>query len=54
MTLKKKPKVLKRKNIKRKTGAKSQAKQITALSSQLTKLTKTQYETIQTVWNRNN
>lgn len=49
----KKPKVLKRKNIKRKTGAKAQSKQIMSLSKQVNKLTKTQFETIQTVWNRN-
>lgn len=50
----KKPKTLKRKNIRRKTGAKSQAKQIMTLSKQLTSLTKSQFETVQTVWNRNN
>ncbi len=49
----KKPTVLKRKNIKRKTGAKAQSKQIMTLSKQMTKLTKTQFETVQTVWNRN-
>ena len=49
----KKPTVLKRKNIKRRTGAKAQSKQIMTLSKQMTKLTKTQFETIQTVWNRN-
>ena len=48
-----KPKVLKSKNIRRKTGAKAQSKQIASLSKQMTKLTKTQFETIQTVWNRN-
>jgi len=50
----KKPRTLKRKNIRRKTGAKSQAKQILSLSKQLTSLTKSQFETVQTVWNRNN
>lgn len=50
----KKPKVLKRKNIKRKTGAAAQSKQIAALTSQVSNLVKTQYETVQTVWNRNN
>ena len=50
----KKPRVLKRKNIKRRTGAKAQSKQIVALSKQLGSLTKTQFETVQTVWSRNN
>jgi len=45
--------VLKRKNIRRRTGARAQSKQISALSSKVNKLTKTQYETVQTVWNRN-
>lgn len=49
----KKPRVLKRKNIKRRTGAKAQSKQIMSLSKQVNKLTKTQFETVQTVWNRN-
>ena len=44
---------MKRKNIKRRTGARAQSKQISALSKQLTSLTKSQYETVQTVWNRN-
>lgn len=50
----KKPRTLKRKNIKRKTGAVAQSKQIMTLSKQLTSLTKTQFETVQTTWNRNN
>lgn len=54
MPYKKKPKVLKRKNIKRKTGAAAQSKQIAALTSQVSNLVKTQYETVQTVWNRQN
>ncbi len=49
----KKPKALKRKNIKRRTGARAQAKQINALSTQVSKLVKTQFESIATVWNRN-
>jgi len=49
----KKPRVLKRKNIKRRTGAKAQSKQIVALSKQVSSLTKSQFETVQTVWNRN-
>lgn len=53
MPYKKKPRVLKRKNIKRKTGAKAQSKQIMTLSKQINSLTKTQFETVQTVWNRN-
>lgn len=54
MPYKRKPRVLKRKNIKRRTGAKAQSKQIMTLSRQLGKLTKSQFEPIQTVWNRNN
>lgn len=54
MAYKKKPKVLRRKYIKRKTGAKAQSKQITALSKQVTSLTKSNYETVQTMWSRNN
>jgi len=53
MPYRRKPRTLKRKNIKRKTGAKAQSKQIAALSRSLSNLTKSQYETVQTVWNRN-
>lgn len=53
MVWKKKPRVLKRKNIKRRTGAKAQATQIAALSKQITGLTKTNYERVRTVWTRN-
>ena len=49
----KRPRTLKRKFIKRNTGAKAQSKQILTLSKQIGKLTKTQFETVQTVWNRN-
>lgn len=49
-----KSKVLRRKHIKRKTGAKAQSTQIAALSRQLSSLTKSQYETVQTYWYRNN
>lgn len=52
MPYKRKPRVLKRKNIKRRTGAKAQSKQIVALSKQVSSLTKSNYETVQTVWNR--
>lgn len=54
MPYKRKPRVLKRKNIKRKTGAVAQSKQIMSLSKQLSNLTKSSYETVQTTWNRNN
>ena len=47
-----KPRVLKRKNIKRRTGAKAQSKQIAAVTKQVTALTKTQYETVQTTYER--
>jgi len=52
MGFRRKPKILQRKNIKRRTGAKAQSNQIVALSKQVTKLTKTQYETVQTTWHR--
>lgn len=54
MAYPKKPRVLKRKNIKRRTGAKAQSQQIVALTKQLGSLTKSNYETVQTVWFRNN
>ena len=54
MGYKKKPRALKTKNIRRSTGAKAQSKQIVALSKQVTSLTKSNYETVQTVWFRNN
>lgn len=45
-----KPRVLRTRNIKRRTGARSQAKQITALSRAVTKINKEQTERIRTVW----
>lgn len=48
----KKPDVLK--NVKRKTGAKAQAKQISALSTQITKINKEQTENVRTSWYREN
>lgn len=48
----KKTKTLKTKNVKRKTGAKAQSKQILALSTQINKLTKTQFEPLRTSWQR--
>jgi len=50
----KKPRVLRKRNIKRRTGAKSQAKQISALSSQVTKIQKDVTENIRTSWHREN
>lgn len=50
----KKAKVLRGKNIKRKTGAKSQGKQILALSKAVTKINKEQLENIRTSWQREN
>lgn len=52
MPYSKKPKVLRRKNIKRKTGAKSQAKQIMALSRQVSTLAKVTSTSFNTVWQR--
>lgn len=54
MPYRRKPKALKTKNIKRKTGARAQSKQIVALSKQVSSLTKSNYETVQTIWYRNN
>jgi len=45
---------LKRKNIKRKTGAKAQSKQIMALSKQVSSLTRKSYASVATKWIRNN
>jgi len=54
MTLSKKPRVLQRKNIKRKTGNHAQSKQIEALSRQMNSLTKRSYSSCSTKWIRNN
>lgn len=50
--LQKKPAVLRRKNIKNKTGKQSQAKQIIALDKGLTKLTKQNFARVRTSWKR--
>lgn len=50
----KKAKVLNKKRIMKKTGAKSQAKQISALSNQVSKLTRRSWATCATRWQRNN
>lgn len=47
-----KPKVLKRKNVKRRTGAKSQSRQIMALSRQVSSITRRQFESCHTTWQR--
>lgn len=52
MPYKKPSKYLKRKNIKRKTGGRAQSKQILALTKQVSRITKSNYETVMTVWNR--
>jgi len=52
MPYQRKPKVLKKKNIKRKTGAGAQAKQISALSTQVSRLVKSNYESGSLVWVR--
>jgi len=52
MPWKKRPRTLRRRAIRRRTGAKAQSKQIVALAAQVSNLTKSQYETISTVWNR--
>lgn len=48
-----KPKVLKRKNIRRRTGARSQSKQILALTRSVSKITKENFERIRTCWQIN-
>lgn len=53
MAYKKKPKALRSKNIKRRTGAKAQSKQIMALSRQVSKLTSHTSTAFNTVWQRN-
>lgn len=47
-------KVLKRKNIKRRTGSIAQSKQIAALSTQINSLTKQQHARVKTVWQKGN
>lgn len=54
MGYRKKPRTLRTKNIKRKTGARAQSKQIVQLSKSITKLKRSNYETVCTIWNRNN
>ncbi|AXH78561.1 MAG: hypothetical protein [Circular genetic element sp.] len=49
-----KPKALRAKTIKRKTGSKAQSKQISALSTQVTKLTKINFARVRTVWQKGN
>ena len=51
-TLKKKPRVLKNKSIKSRTGAAAQSKQISALSRQLTDMSRKQFAKVSTVWQR--
>lgn len=47
-----KPRVLKKKNIRRKTGARSQSKQISALTTQMSKINAEQLQRIRAVWHR--
>lgn len=48
----KKPRVLRKRNVKRRRGARAQSKQILALSKQVSSLTKRQYETCMLAWQR--
>lgn len=48
----KKPRVLRRRNVKRRKGARAQSKQILALSRQVSSLVKTQYESCMLAWQR--
>ena len=50
---KSRPRALKGRNIRRRTGAKAQSKQISAISRQLSTLTKRQFAKVHTVWQRN-
>lgn len=50
----KKPTSLKGKNIKRRTGARSQAKQIQALSTQVSKIQKINFARVRTMWQKGN
>lgn len=50
---KSRPRVLKSRNIKRRTGARAQSKQITALSRQVSSITRKQFAKVHTVWQRN-
>lgn len=54
MQPKRKARVLKRKNIKRRTGDKAQSRQIMALSKQVSSLTKRSYVSVTTRWIRDN
>lgn len=54
MGYKRKPKYQKQKYIRRRTGAKAQSKQIASLSKSVSKLTRQNYESLCTVWNRPN
>lgn len=50
--LKKKSKVLRGRNISRRTGAKAQSRQITALSRQLSSMSRKQFAKVSTMWQR--
>lgn len=50
---KSKPRVLKTRNVKRRTGARAQSKQISALSRQLNSMSRKQFAKVHTVWQRN-
>ena len=50
---KSKPRALKGRNIKSRTGAKAQSRQITALSRQVSSITRKQFAKVHTVWQRN-
>ncbi|AXH76321.1 MAG: putative capsid protein [Circoviridae sp.] len=50
----KKPRTLRRKNIKRRTGAKAQSKQIMALTRSVAKMNSEQTNKVRTCWQRNN
>jgi len=49
---KSKPRVLRKRNIKKRTGARAQSKQISALSRQVSSITRKQFAKVSTVWQR--
>lgn len=51
--IRKKPKVLRRRNIKKRIGARSQSRQIMALNRSLNALTRKQFAKVHTTWQRN-
>jgi hypothetical protein len=51
--IRRKSKVLRKRNVKRRTGAKAQSRQIMALSSSVSSITRNQFGKVHTTWQRN-